>query len=60
MRVKELDFNLLSEIAEKHNLPARKVYQIYCDVDAIVVLSEVKDSVPEEQGYKGDIYSQEE
>ncbi len=60
MVIKELDFNLLEEIARKHNLTTREVYEIYNEVDQAIVKTVYPVIVQEDKGYHGDTHSQEE
>ncbi len=60
MSPKELDFNELQKIADKYQVTPNQAYLIYCEVDNIIVRPDYPVIVQEEQGYKGDIHSQEE
>ena len=59
MIVYDIDLSKVEVIAKKYDLPVKVCFNIFQDIKAIANVTQVPDQ-PEEQGYHGDIHSQEE
>ena len=60
IKIIEIDVNRLNDIARKHNLCPKEAYNIFIEIKNSANILTLDENKLKEQGYKGDIHSQEE